>query len=249
MPMLPPLDRVLFVAPHPDDEAIPVGGLVQQALAGGGTVRVVYLTDGEHNIWPQRLALHRWRIKPDVQEAWGALRRREALASLRILGAQEEDAAFLGFPDASLSALARAGDTRVTDALAAIVSAFAPTLIISPSCFDLHGDHRAGALFTHRAAGAAPILTYMVHGNGPPERVAAVVPLSERQRTRKRDAVMCHASQLLLGRRRFLSYVRATETLYIAEHDLVRVDGALRGKVARVRHALIAATGRRKRQV
>ncbi|HKO56136.1 MAG TPA: PIG-L family deacetylase [Thermoanaerobaculia bacterium] len=247
MPELPPLDRLLVIAPHPDDEAIPVAGLIQRALAGGGRVRVVYLTDGEHNIWPQRVLLRRWRIRAEDLAAWGALRRREALASLRILGAREEDAAFLGFPDAQLSMLARIGDTRVTSALAAIATAFAPTLIISPSCFDLHGDHRAGALFAHRAAGQTPILTYMVHGDGPPERLAAIVPLTEAMQAKKRDAVMCHASQLILGRRRFLSHVRVGEPLYTAEHDIVRVDNALHGQLARLRHALLAVTGRRKR--
>src|SRR6185369_16035099 len=145
-----PLQRVLIVAPHPDDEAIATGGLIQQTLAGGGAVRVVFLTDGERNVWPQRAMLRKWRITAADRMAWGALRRREALASLALLGASEGDAAFLGFPDGGLNILAAVGDARIADALSALVRSFEPTLVVSPSSFDLHSDHRAAALFAHR---------------------------------------------------------------------------------------------------
>ena len=39
--------RLLVIAPHPDDEVLGAGGLMQRVHAGGGTVRVVYLTDGD----------------------------------------------------------------------------------------------------------------------------------------------------------------------------------------------------------
>src|SRR6185436_8274566 len=39
--------RLLIVAPHPDDEILAAGGLIQHLRAANGTLRVVYLTDGE----------------------------------------------------------------------------------------------------------------------------------------------------------------------------------------------------------
>src|SRR5262245_17016997 len=39
--------RLLVIAPHPDDEVIAAGGLIQRVRAIHGAVRVVYLTDGE----------------------------------------------------------------------------------------------------------------------------------------------------------------------------------------------------------
>ncbi|MBV9496961.1 MAG: PIG-L family deacetylase [Acidobacteria bacterium] len=244
MPELPPLDRLLIVAPHPDDEAIPTGGLIQRAIEAGGRVRVVYLTDGERNVWPQRALFRHWRISAEDLREWVAIRRRETLASLRILGLPEPSATFLGFSDAMLAILARAGDPRPVAELTKIVKAERPTLILSPSSFDLHGDHRAGAYFTHRAALETPILTYMVHGNGPPERLAAILALTEDQQRKKREAVLCHASQLRLSRRRFLSHVRVGEAFYTAEHDVVRIDGPLHGAIATIRHALGAIVRR-----
>lgn len=240
-----PLRRVLIVAPHPDDEAIATGGLIQHTVADGGSVRVIFLTDGEGNLWPQRAMLRKWRISAADRAAWGALRRREALASLALLGASEGDAAFLGFPDAGLSILAAIGDTRITDALSALVRSFAPTLVVSPSSFDLHGDHRAGALFAHRAAGEVPIVTFLVHGEAPEGRLAAILPLSEQQLARKRDAILCHSAQLFFSRRRFLSRARAGEPFYLPEHDLVRVDSEIRRRVTRARHGARVITGRR----
>src|SRR5712691_10451751 len=44
---VPEATRLLVIAPHPDDDVLGAGGLMQRVRAGGGSVRVVYLTDGE----------------------------------------------------------------------------------------------------------------------------------------------------------------------------------------------------------
>jgi hypothetical protein len=36
--------RVLVIAPHPDDETLATGGLLQRSMAAGGAVRVVFVT-------------------------------------------------------------------------------------------------------------------------------------------------------------------------------------------------------------
>ena len=39
--------KLLVIAPHPDDEVLGAGGLMQRVRAAGGMVHVVYLTDGD----------------------------------------------------------------------------------------------------------------------------------------------------------------------------------------------------------
>ncbi len=42
-------ERILILAPHPDDESIACAGIIQKALGAGAQVRIVYLTNGDHN--------------------------------------------------------------------------------------------------------------------------------------------------------------------------------------------------------
>src|SRR5204863_9506810 len=118
---------------------------------------------------------------------------------------------FFDSPDQQLARLARQGDQRLTDALGGIIRDFEPSLVVSTSAQDFHADHRAVAWFAHRAVrgigdNAPDIVTYIVHGQGAPHRLHLSLQLTEGERERKLRAIECHASQLLLSRRRFLSY-------------------------------------------
>ena len=68
-------DRVLVLAPHPDDESIACGGLLLAARAVGAARCVVVVTDGDNNPWPQRWIEKRWRIDARARARWGARRR------------------------------------------------------------------------------------------------------------------------------------------------------------------------------
>lgn len=105
---LPTLDitaasRTLVVAPHPDDETIGAGGLMQQVQEAGGTLRVVYLTDGDG--YPAGVLVQDHRRKPTASDyrEYGLLRQDEAKAALRTLGVDPDAATFLGFPDDGLT--------------------------------------------------------------------------------------------------------------------------------------------------
>src|SRR5258706_7315768 len=50
--------RLLVVAPHPDDEVLGAGGLMQRVHTARGVVRVVYLTDGDRYPEGVRVADH-----------------------------------------------------------------------------------------------------------------------------------------------------------------------------------------------
>ncbi|HEX3583461.1 MAG TPA: PIG-L family deacetylase [Thermoanaerobaculia bacterium] len=235
-----PLDRVLIVAPHPDDDVISAGGIIQRAIAAGGEIRVLFLTNGESNPWPQRAQLRKWRITAADREAWAVLRAKEAVAGLQLLGAPGDCAHFLRFPDQQLSSIARNGDESVRAAIANHARDFQPSLAIVPSVFDFHSDHRAAAYFCHRVIEPQLITTYVVHGRVPPQRTRFTIQLGEGEQRKKRDAIGEHATQLLLSRERFLAYARATEHFYIQESDVMRVESAAHERIDKLRHAAYA---------
>ena len=40
---------ILIVAPHPDDEVLSSGGLIQKAVKSGKSVHIIYLTNGDES--------------------------------------------------------------------------------------------------------------------------------------------------------------------------------------------------------
>ena len=237
MALLFTVQRTLVLAAHPDDDVIAAGGLIQRVVAARGDIHVVFVTDGENNPWPQRFIERKFFIEAGDRTRWGAMRRREAICSLARLGIGERCATFLGFPDQGIAKLARRGDMRLRDALRAIVEEFKPTLLLTPSSFDRHPDHRAISYFAHRAAPEATIATYVVHGSAPADRVAFRVELSDDEQRRKREAIECHVSQLALSRERFLSYAGQTEAFFKPEFDRVCVESYARERMTAWLHA------------
>ena len=94
-----PGDRIIVVAPHPDDEVLGAGGLIQQACATGAAVRIVYLTNGDHNQIAFKLYNLSLHLRPGEYLAFGEMRRREATAAVALLGLSREQLTFLGYPD------------------------------------------------------------------------------------------------------------------------------------------------------
>jgi LmbE family N-acetylglucosaminyl deacetylase len=92
-------DRVLILAPHPDDETIATGGIVQRALAIGLPVRVVWLTYGDNN----ETSFVAYRGRPTVKakdvRGMGLVRHEEAMAAAGVLGLTPDQLTFLGYPD------------------------------------------------------------------------------------------------------------------------------------------------------
>ena len=105
---VPEATRLLVIAPHPDDEVLGAGGLMQRVHATGGAVRVVYLTDGEGYPEGVRQEDHVQTPTPKDYLGYGKQRRREARAALVRLGLADAFQTFLGFPDSGLCQLTRA---------------------------------------------------------------------------------------------------------------------------------------------
>lgn len=217
------LERVAVLAPHPDDEVLGAGGIIQEAIAAGGFVRVVFVTDGEANPWPLRVVLRRWRIDSEATRLWAGMRRAEALAALGKLGVAPRGARFLSLPDQHLLEVSRAVvRQQISDSL----RDFRPTLIVAPSKTDLHADHRAVSYAVHDLVAGSELestpqlVTYVIHGRVDRRRIAHVPMLNVEQIARKHDAISEHQTQLLLSRRRFLLQAGKPEILLRPEYDL-----------------------------
>lgn len=109
-------ERLLVLAPHPDDEVIGCGGVVAQHLQSGRAVTVVIATDGG-----------------GAGDSAG--REAESLRGLAKLGAPV-DVRFLRFADRSL------GDDAASP-LREILASVKPDLVLVPSPIEIHPDHFA----------------------------------------------------------------------------------------------------------
>jgi len=99
---LPPFlkgERVLIFAPHPDDETIGTGGLIQRALSAGARVKVVCYTNGDHNELAFIVYEKRITFKKRELVHMGEVRQKETIEAMTSLGLKENDITFLGYPD------------------------------------------------------------------------------------------------------------------------------------------------------
>lgn len=213
-------DRILILSPHPDDESLATGGLIQAALEAGAAIRVLYASNGDNNPWPQRVMERRLRINAADRDRWGAMRQHEAREALARLGLTQTGCVeFLGFPDQGFNRAVLDKDDAPLKALKREIENFRPTLMITPSLHDRHPDHNSLAVFASLALQQvrAPVerLVYLVHTNGrTPLNTRIGLELTPAQQRRKRDAISAHASQMLLSRRRLLRHAAPVETYY-----------------------------------
>lgn len=243
-------DRLLMLAPHPDDEALAAGGLLQHAVERGAAVRVLYVSSGENNPWAQRVNEGKWHLDASARVRWGARRWDEALAALACLGVPASSAQRLGFPDQGLTELLLGGDQELVALLAQEIARWRPTILLVPAPWDIHPDHNALAVLAHFAhargvPGSVTVLQYVVHGRARPQlRDPVRLSLSEAMRARKREAILCHRTQLPLRRSYLLRFAGDAESFAVAagppdgdaDHPVTAVSiegGSLRVTIAR----------------
>lgn len=178
-------ERLLVLAPHPDDEVIACGGLIALHLREGRAVRIVVATDGA------------------AQGGDAGLREEESRRGVARLGAAELE--FLRFPDRGL-------DDRAAAKIHEQLLAFRPDLVLVPSAVEIHPDHlalsrifcelvqRDETLFADLAV--ARVAFYEV---SQPLRPNAIVDITE-VAEEKYAAIAEHASQLAV--RDYIAYAR-----------------------------------------
>lgn len=195
LPTMAPLSgRVLFVSPHPDDETLAAGGILQDVMARGGQVYVVFLTSGDGFEWDARATNREFKIDHADMLRLGLRRMNEACAATRALGVPANHIYFLGFPDQGLTPIylqnyllpytsPHTGVNRVPYAgtfapdkpytgqelerqLAAVYDLVKPDTVLAPSAQDGHPDHRTAAYLASRLASqrSEKLYFYLVHG-------------------------------------------------------------------------------------
>jgi len=239
-------DRILYFAPHPDDESLGGAGLIQHAVRANARMRIVFVTNGDRNPWPQRVKERRWSIGPAEQARWGSRRRGEAVVAMERLGLSANSAGFFEWPDQGVQAFLMKADENALQSICREIEAFRPTLLVLPSPEDTHPDHSSFYVLARLAAARlrekgfhCPQLTYVIHAPDHPvtgHKVAVALSAAEVQL--KRDAIESHETQML-SRRRFLAHATPLEKFYLpssphvesATHPIrsaVFEDGALR---------------------
>jgi len=176
-----PDDRILILAPHPDDETIGCAGVVQAALKAHAVVKVVLLTNGDSNEFAFIAFEKRLTFKREEFLHMGEVRYHETVTALRFLGLPEKNIVALGYPDFGtgdiltgawddkkpfLSLLTRVRNVPYKEALSSgapytgnsiikdlrgVIEDFKPTRIFVTSPVETNRDHRALYVFLHIA--------------------------------------------------------------------------------------------------
>jgi LmbE family N-acetylglucosaminyl deacetylase len=171
-------DRVLVLAPHPDDEVFGCGGAIMRHVDAGNVLQVVIVSDGEY------------RVDASQQLAYRKLRQAESQQAAKVMGCGSP--IFWGIPDRAVEY----GEYligRITDA----INALEADLVYAPSVFEMHPDHRAvgmAALESVRRHAAKPQLA-MYEVGVPMPRVNTLLDISHLV-DRKQSAMKCFVSQL-----------------------------------------------------
>lgn len=169
--------RILVLSPHPDDEVLAAGGLIQEARRAGADVWAAVVTSGESSRPAAVRALGVVRPNPDDFARLGQLRRYESRQAAAALGLPPSRLLFLGYADAGLMPLwleawdcsrprvsgrARVDRSPLADGFRPRVAYCAPNLledlerllgqvrpdaVVLPDPADRHPDHAALANF------------------------------------------------------------------------------------------------------
>lgn len=215
-PVIDRSTRLLVVAPHPDDESLAAGMLIQRTLGAGGRADVLLLTDGDDNPWPQRWMERRLVIDVAARARWGARRRREVAAALARLGVGPDHLHALGWHDMQVTDELRLRHGQAVGAIRRVIERTRPNLVVVPDLGDTHPDHGSAHVLARLALAAAgstaDVLTYMVHGTerSAPEDLLVPDADPDRQST-KIHAVLEHATQMALSRKRMLGVASRPE--------------------------------------
>jgi LmbE family N-acetylglucosaminyl deacetylase len=173
--------RLLLFAPHPDDETLGAGGLVQRVLKRGGSVRVVWMTNGDGFLDGVRSEFEVAEPTDHDFIEYGKMRQTEALKAISEWGLEEGDAIFLGFPDRGLHPIWEAhwsvskpymsphtrrnrstypnsytqavqySGATLVEQIMGVMRGFYPDWVVLPDPRDHHPDHAATGAFVLEA--------------------------------------------------------------------------------------------------
>jgi LmbE family N-acetylglucosaminyl deacetylase len=137
------IKNILIIAPHPDDEILGCGGIIQKRIAENANVYVAIMTNG--NIGA-----------PELFPIEGTLKgREEALKAHSLLGVKETY--FYDFPSPRLDA---EPSYRISIEISKLIQKLQINELFIPHRGDIHKDHRV--LYEASLVAARPILDHKV---------------------------------------------------------------------------------------
>src|SRR5205085_12528073 len=163
--------------------------------------------DRADNARPQRVLQRKRRQNATDRRRLGRLRQTQALAPLRVAGANGFAARLLGLPDQKLTAMFMCNCQAALEHLSGIIAHWKPTDLLMPSISDTHPDHSALAVMLRlvlsesfldpMAAEQMTAWSYVVHGRSPTffDRSGSICQ-SQREAAIKLRAIRCHTTQL-----------------------------------------------------
>ncbi len=170
--------RVMVIAPHPDDEVAGCGGTIREHRRAGDAVTVVCVTDGRRST--------AFGLSADEM---AARRQEEAREAATVLDVELE---WLGLPE---------GEWRPEDLVArlrALLAEIRPDVVYAPSRIDFHFEHErvARALATVLADGEPPwtVRVYAIQVPLTPVLTNVLVPVSDLRTVEK--TLACYRTQL-----------------------------------------------------
>ena len=170
---------VLALAPHPDDEVFGCGGCSALYAMAGVPVQALILTDG--GLWGV----------PPPGESVVVTRQKEARAAALVLGYREP--VFAAFADRSLET-----SEQLVQVIVKQVRDCGADVLLAPSMWEIHPDHRATALAAIEAivqlGDGYTLVQYEVGAPLLPNILLDITPVWER----KQQAMACFVSQLAM---------------------------------------------------
>jgi len=101
--------KIMVISAHPDDESLMAAGIIRSAINNGDQVNVVIMTNGDGN----------------GGLTMGFTRMQESVNAMGVLGVNENNVIFLGYPDGLLSPLYRNPTTLTTSSSTGLSSTYA----------------------------------------------------------------------------------------------------------------------------
>lgn len=187
-----PHQRVCIFAPHPDDEVLGCGGLLQQLAANGNPIVLIHVTNGTQSHPNSQIY---------SQESLDIIRPQESVKALEVLGiAHQVKTIALDLTDGNVFSQ----QDRFQQKLTSIIQP--NDVLVTPFMRDGHPDHEATGLVVASFAKQYDLACYQVliwawHWAKPadnriPWHNAIRVDLTTEQLQRKIEAIACFESQI-----------------------------------------------------
>ena len=128
------INRVLVIAPHPDDETFGCGGALAMLARANTSPKIIFVTDGSAS----HLG-HALKSREDI----AAMRREEARSAASVLGVDRSHVTFLSEPDGGLDRLAPDPIRSLTCRIASLILDEKPGAIFLPCRNDGSSEHEA----------------------------------------------------------------------------------------------------------